>query len=117
MQFVADLTVEALRASRIEDLERYVAILRASCNAHPPPFGMAWYGDRFRRFASDPQWLATCLVANAEKEGQGSRKLWQLSGRASDSDIAEQVRLHAIDESRHSLLYIAMLNLTFPEAA
>ncbi len=83
---------------------------------YPPPFGEAWYGERYRSAAMDPGWFARSLIANAEKEGEGSKKLWALAARTPDSRIAEAVRLHAIDESRHAMLYVTMCNLTFPDA-
>ena len=60
--------------------------------------------------------MAASLIANAEKEGEGSRKLWALSGRIDDPYISECVRKHAIDESRHALLYVAICELVFPGA-
>jgi hypothetical protein len=77
---------------------------------------MAWYGERYRSFAIDPTWIANSLIANAAKEGEGSAKLWNLSSRTPDSDIAELIRLHAIDESHHARYYILLLKLSFPEA-
>lgn len=116
MGFIAADTIGALRARGVEALPHYEAALQAACGACPPPFGQAWYGDKYRAFASDRGWLASSLVANAEKEGEGSRKLWALVSRCSDPDIAEAIRQHAIDESRHAMLYIAMCELVFPGA-
>jgi len=67
MAFVAEDVIQALRARGTEVLPVYEAALREACTAHPPPFGQAWYGDRYRAVASDPMWLAFSLVANAEK--------------------------------------------------
>jgi len=116
MAFIATDTVKALRERGTEALPHYEAALRAACEACPPPFGQAWYGEKYRTFASDPGWLASSLIANAEKEGEGSRKLWALVARAPDPDVAERIRQHAIDESRHALLYVAMCELVFPGA-
>lgn len=116
MSFISDNTISALRECGTEELPFYEGSLRAACEAHPPPYGQAWYGDRYRELAMEPEWLAGSLIANAEKEGEGSRKLWDLVARTPDKTIAEAIRQHAIDESRHALLYIAMCNLVFPEA-
>ncbi|AUX46377.1 hypothetical protein SOCE26_078980 [Sorangium cellulosum] len=116
MTTVAELTLAALEQHGTEPLPAYAATLRASCAEHVPPFGMAWYGDKYREVASDPAWLASSLIANAQKEGEGSRGLWQLAGRTSDADTSDQIRLHAIDESRHANMYLAMLDLVFPDA-
>jgi hypothetical protein len=77
---------------------------------------MAWYGDRYRELAVDLVWLARSLIDNAVKEGAGARKLWRLSGRTRDPAIAEQIRRHALDESRHALVYIAILATALPGA-
>jgi hypothetical protein len=113
---VAALTLDALSAHGTESLSGYAACLRAACLAVPPPFGEDWYGDKYRAVSEDPQWLAASLVANAQVEGDGARKLWNLVSRTGDGNIAAQVRVHAVDESRHARLYIAMLDIAFPDA-
>jgi hypothetical protein len=110
---LAETTLEAMKNGGVEPLPRYAACLRESFEAAPPPFERAWYGKKFFRLAKDKQWLAVSLVGNAEKEGVGSRSLWRLAGCASDDRIAELVRLHSIDESRHALLYVSLLDMTF----
>lgn len=116
MNVIADLTLKALAEQSAESFDNYADALQQACDAHPPPYGMAWYGEKYRSVAVDPFWLANSLIANAQKEGEGSRKLWQLVAKTSDENIAEQVRQHAIDESRHAKLYISMLGIAFPEA-
>lgn len=115
MAVVSDLTIEALERSGNETFTNYTATLTAACEKHPPPYGMSWYGDRYREVACDPSWLANSLIANAAKEGEGSRKLWLLAGRTGDVGISEEIRLHAIDEARHARLYIELLAIAFPE--
>ena len=116
MDAVAALTLEALSAYGTESLLGYAASLRAACGSAPPPFGESWYGDKYRAVSADPHWLAASLVGNAQVEGDGARKLWNLAGRTEDANIAGQIRVHAIDESRHARLYVAMLDLVFPDA-
>jgi hypothetical protein len=87
-----------------------------SCDQVEPPYGAAWYGDLFRRHATDPSWLAGLLVINAEKEADGARQLWRFAGRIEDKGIQDRVKRHAVDEARHARFYIAMLNLAFPGA-
>jgi hypothetical protein len=114
-EVVPDTALSALRQFGIDGLDDYGRALRAACALSPPPFGSAWYGERYRYYAADPSWFANSLIANAAKEGEGSSSLWNLSSRISDKDVAELVRLHAIDESRHARFYISLLKLTFPE--
>lgn len=116
MSPVVGLTLRALKARGTGSLGAYSRALRAACDASAPAFGMAWYGDRYRELASDPRWLATSLIENAAKEGEGSRALWRLAGRIAGPEVAEQIRRHAVDESRHALVYIGMLETAFPGA-
>jgi len=116
-EIVADTALDALRGFGIEGLDEYGRGLRAACSAAPPPFGRAWYGERYRTFASDASWFANSLVANAAKEGEGATKLWSLASRIRDSKTADLVRRHAIDESRHARFYLSLLQLSFPETA
>jgi hypothetical protein len=111
---VASEILTALDAAGAGPLPGYTAGLRAACGASPPAFGTGWYRRRYRELARVPGWLAVSLVVNAEKEGEGSRKLWRLAARADDPDVAEQVRRHALDESRHALVYLALLDTVFP---
>jgi len=116
MPYIARHTIQALSESGTEELPHYEAALQAACITFPPPFGQAWYGEKYRTVALDPGWFAASLIANAEKEGEGSRKLWDLVARTPNQEIAEAIRQHAIDESRHALLYVTMCELVFPEA-
>jgi len=113
---VAELTLSALNDRGSTALDEYSTSLISACQKHPPPYGMSWYGDKYRDLGTDPQWFAHSLIANAEKEGEGSRKLWELSGRTGDPEISKKIKNHAIDESRHARLYIVMLGLIFPDA-
>ena len=114
--FIAEITLKALADDGHEKLEAYGSMLSRACELSPPPFGEAWYGDKYRALAVEPSWLAQSLIANASKEGEGSRKLWDLVARIEDPNVREQVRQHAIDESRHAQFYLAMLDLAFPSA-
>lgn len=114
---VAELTYAALRECGTEPLLAYERSLRSACQASPPPFGFKWYGDSYRDLAMNPYWLIQSLVSNAAKEGDGARELWRISGQISERDVADAVRRHAVDESRHSRYYITLLALAFPDAA
>lgn len=116
MSVVVELTLGALRGPGAPRFDRYAACLRRACAAFPPPFGMAWYGEKYRDLALDQEWVAVTLVANAVKEAEGARDLWRLAGRIGDETVAEKVRLHAVDESRHAQLYVAMLEVAFGAA-
>jgi len=116
MSAVIGLALGALADSGAGPLDGYAGSLRDACHGSPPPFGMRWYGEKYRSLATNGEWLAASLVANAKKEGEGSRDLWALAGRTEDLGVAEKLRRHAIDESRHALLYLSILEIVFPGA-
>ena len=116
MNIVAKMTLEALAERNNNNLQKYADTLCTACEMTPPPFGMFWYGEKYRQVACEPHWLANSLIANAAKEGEGSRKLWDLTSRTGIPEVADQIRHHAIDESRHARLYITMLDIAFPDA-
>jgi hypothetical protein len=111
---VAAITIEALGGT--PDLEAYFRALDLACEASKPIFSTKRYGDIFRSVAVDPAWLAASLITNAEREAEGSTRLWSLSASTRDAETARLVKQHAIDESRHARWYIAILDLVFPGA-
>jgi hypothetical protein len=114
VNFVAGLTVKALRAHGGAAWPHYRDALITACRKAPPPFGTRAYGEIYRDAATDPCWMALSLIQNAEGEGEGSRHLWDLAACTPDARVAARVKAHAIDESRHSRAYVAMLDLAFP---
>ena len=114
MNVVAELTVKALRAHGGAGWPHYRDALITACRKAPPPFGTRDYGEIYRDAARDPRWMVHSLVQNAEGEGEGARHLWDLAACTPDARVSAQVKTHAIDESRHSRAYVAMLDLAFP---
>jgi len=117
MNVVAATTIDALRAHGVSELPTYDMALVAACNASPPPFGDKEYGDIYRSNARDPGWVALSLLTAAQSEGEGARHLWDMAACTPDREIARQMQQHAIDEARHSRLYVTLLGLIFPVAA
>jgi hypothetical protein len=113
MNVVARLTTRALEDHGVQGLPNYRRMLTIACNERPPPFGRKEYGELFRASAADPQWMALSLATNSQSEGEGSQHLWDLAASTRDTDIARQIQHHAIDESRHSRTYVALLELIF----
>ena len=76
---VFDLTIAGMRAARGAELPFFEEALGAAFSRIRVPFDEEWYSELFRDQAADPTWLATSLILNAEKEGEGARRLWQMS--------------------------------------
>jgi len=114
VNIAAELTLETLRVHGMPAPRHYRDALITACRKAPPPFGTKGYGKIYRDVAKDPDWMILSLIQNAQGEGEGSGHLWDLAASTPDPCIAAQVKAHAIDESRHSKAYVAMLELTFP---
>lgn len=100
-----------------EDCPRYLAGLDHALEAEPPPFGTREYSVVYHQLALEPRWMAVSLLTNAEREGDGSTRLWSLAACSTDAEHQRLLKLHACDESRHALMYVALFNLSFPGAA
>jgi hypothetical protein len=111
------MTLLALRELGMASAPLYEDLLREALDTYPAPFGQAWYGDLYRERARDPMWFLQSLIANANKESEGARQLWNIAARTANPEIAAQIRSHAIDEARHARFYLQMARLTFPDAA
>src|SRR5262249_15608716 len=111
MNIVARMTIRALREHGVPELPTYDRALAAACTASPPPFGRKAYGDLYRSSASDPDWIALSLLTAAQSEGEGARHLWDMAACTPDAEIARQIQQHAIDEARHSRVYVTLLVL------
>jgi rubrerythrin len=116
MNAVARTAIRALQAHGVLALPAYRRALESACNAFPPPFGRKLYGELYRKSAADPEWVALSIAANAQGEGEGAERLWNLAACTPDAGIASQVQQHAIDEARHSRAYLTLLDLVFPGA-
>lgn len=92
----------------------YLSFLSDALAAEPPPFSSKDYAAVYEEASADARWMAVSLMTNAEREGDGATRLWSLSACSSDTRIREQLKAHAVDESRHALLYLALLDLAFP---
>lgn len=117
MNAVSELTIAGMRENGGRELPNFEALLSSALETYQAPFGQAWYGDLYRQKARDPGWLATSLVLNAEKEGEGARRLWDMAATTADPATADQIRGHAIDEGRHAKIYIGMLDTVFTDCA
>lgn len=94
----------------------YLLALEQALELEPPPFDTEGYADLYRGSSADPRWMATSLLTNAETEGDGARRLWSLAACSPDPEAKQQLKRHAVDESKHSLMYLALVDLAFPNA-
>lgn len=98
------------------DCAKYFAGLNQALHDEPPPFGTREYGLIYRNLAVESRWMAVSLVTNAEREGDGAKRLWSLAACSVDAEHRQLLKRHACDESRHALIYLTLLNLSFPGA-
>lgn len=112
---VAEVARTALSNGRVDqECPNYLSALNRALDDEPPPFGTKAYSDLYRDAAADPRWMAISLITNAEREGDGAKRLWSLSACSPDKKEQQLLKAHAVDESRHALFYLALLDLAFP---
>jgi hypothetical protein len=111
--FIGNLTITSL--SNINDVRRpfYEQALHYACSFSPPPYGMQWFGEEFRRRGRDPSWLASLLVSDADMEGYSAGRLWQYGVTIADKSLSDGMLKHAKDEAKHSKMFAGMLFETF----
>ena len=114
MNNLTSLVMENLHAVTAQQYPLYTSILEHGFCSAPPPFSMNWFGRRYFELARDPEWFANSLVANSALEGYGSTQVWNFSTRMHQDEYVGAVQQHALDESRHSTMFVSMLHLTFP---
>jgi len=93
----------------------YLEALDRALEEEPPPFDTATYAEIYLNASASWQWMAVSLITNAEREGDGAKRLWSLSACCDDEGAQRLLKRHAVDESRHALLYLALLDLTFAD--
>ncbi len=98
------------------DYPRYMGALDFALERLTPEFDKKGYGDEFRSAAEDAQWFATSLVTNSEREGDGATRLWSMAACCPDESERVLLKRHAVDESKHSIAYLRLVDLTFPGA-
>lgn len=113
---VAAVARVALSQGAGADCPIYQGILQRALAEEPPPFGEESYERIFREAAGDGQWLAISIITNAEREGDGATRLWSLAACSEIESEQALLKRHAVDESSHSLAYLALLDLSFPGA-
>ncbi len=115
--FISEFVVENLQSDKNESFSQYYAALRNACEFNPPPYGENWFGKEYRRMSRDPSWFANLLISDADLEGYSSKQLWIYANSVSDSKMSQDLKLHAIDEARHSKIFGKLLFLIFPSSA
>lgn len=92
----------------------YQEIMEHVLSRYDPVFAKDSFSKKYAELAADPEWFANSLVANAALEGYGAEQIWKFSNTLDSDEYAQQVRQHALDESRHSTMFISALDLVFP---
>src|SRR6187401_1284270 len=100
-----------------DDLSQYTVILKDSFKQIEPVFTKPKYIDFFWHCASTvPGWIGEVVLANADVESQGSKKLLELwKSTTVNKEIEDSILFHAKDEARHSHLFVKLVSIAFPE--
>lgn len=115
--FISEFTIKNLESRKSLNLQNYYSALRNACESNPPPYGENWFGEEYRRMSRDPSWFANLLISDADLEGYSAKQLWIYAGSVDDSALAHDLKLHAIDEARHSRIFGKLLFAIFPNTA
>ena len=101
-----------------DDLSRYTVLMKDAFKQVEPVFTKPKYVDFFWYCASTvPGWIAEVVLANADAESQGSKKLLDLwKSTTIDKEIEDSILFHAKDEARHSHLFVKLVSIAFPES-
>ncbi len=101
-----------------DDLSRYTVLMKDAFQQVGPIFTKPQYVDFFWHCASTvPGWIAEVVLANADAESQGAKKLVDLwKSTTIDKEIEDSILFHAKDEARHSHLFVKLDSIAFPES-
>lgn len=112
--FVGQLALESISTISRDERPYYDHAIKYASETCPPPYGMHWFGDEFRRLGRNNTWLANLLVSDSDMEGYSAGRLWQYAQTIQDSATAHGMQVHAKDEAIHSKIFAKMLYLAFP---
>jgi hypothetical protein len=99
-----------------DDIPHYTDALKAAFAAVEPVFARRRYAEFFWKCATRvPGYASGVILANGPAEGEGSEKLFRLWQSVDYDQIAEDgILRHALDESRHSRLFVRLTERAFP---
>lgn len=115
--FISNFTIQELEKHEQQNLKVYYSALNHACISNPPPYGKAWFGEEYRRMAKDPSWFANLIISDVDLEGYSAKQLWNYAESISEPELSHDLRIHAVDESRHSRIFSNVLFWIFPTLA
>jgi hypothetical protein len=110
-------TLEAIRAFLDDDFPNYSETLGRAFSEVDPVFVRPRYADFFWHCSTTVLgWLPRVVLASATAESEGSLRLLSL-WKAVDyyKEAEDWVLTHSKDESRHSRLFVRLVDLAFPK--
>ena len=111
---LAEQVIGELRNIQAPKYPMYEKILSHAFDFNNPLFAEDKFSLKYLDLAENPEWFANSLIANSCLEGYGSEQIWKFADCLDNDNYAEKVRKHALDESRHSTMFITALELVFP---
>lgn len=116
VDLVSKFVTPALSGSEISsDVEEYLRLMEIAVQLEPPPYFQASYGESYRRHVCNPYWVIQSLVSNAVKEGEGSRDIAKIADMCEMVSLTSDLVIHLKDEARHCRMYLALIQLVFPD--
>lgn len=114
----AEDTLADLRAFAQDDLPHYTTCLREAFTQVRPVFVRSRYGEFFWHCATTVKgWLASVVLANADAESEGSRKLMRLWRSVRGlPEVEAAILAHARDEAGHARIFVGLAETAFPGA-
>lgn len=108
--------LSSLQEYEDDDMHCFFDIAEKAFGSIGPVFMKKRYVDFFWHCATTvPGWIPQVVLANADAESAGSKKLFDLwKQSASGKDIDGKILYHAKDESRHSHIFVKLVNYAFP---
>lgn len=109
--------LDILREFTNHDLPYYSCFLREAFEAVQPVFMRKRYAEFFWNCSTSvPGYIERVIENSSVGEAEGSVKLFELwRGVDYNKQVANQILRHALDEARHSGIFLRLTNTVFPE--
>jgi hypothetical protein len=97
----------------------WVSYIEDAFQASPPVYGVQWYADLFVEMCANESWLASFILKSAVEEGEGVRRLSEITRSLSKplDNYKPNLERHAADELNHSNIFFDLFHECFPDSS